>query len=122
MKTICNSPKTTCVLIGYYDEYDNYREITRENIKLKTLPKVIAIDVYLDHDITMHISPGKEIRVFAKSMKDIETYLEIENTPNFVEQMLKDWSEYNAPSDDYIWTTFDFDELRERKALPPIEL
>ena len=122
MKAIINRHRTACVLIGYYDEDGNYREIARENLELKNLPKRITKNIYLNHDITIHVSPRIEICVFAKSMKDIETYLEIENDPNCLESMLKCWSKYNEPSDNYIWTTIDFEELRELKVLPPINI
>lgn len=122
MKAIINRHKIACVLIGYYDENENYREVTNNNLELKKLPKRIAKNVYLNHDITIHISPGIAISVFAKCMKDIETYLEIENNPNCLEDMLKCCSKYNSPSDDYIWTTIDLEQRRKLASLPPLNL
>ena len=109
-------------LVGYYDENGNYCEKEFENIKLKDLHKDIAKNIYLNHDVTMHVAPGIEIRVFAKDMNKIETYLEIENDPDCLKSMLDCWSKYNQPSSDYIYTTIDLEEWKELKKLPPIEL
>ena len=119
MKAIINRTRTACVLVGYYDEDGQYREVIRENFDLNNIPERFAQNVYLDHDITMQVSPGIEIGVFAKCLQDIETYLKIENEPKFIEHMLECWSKHNKPSDDYIWTTIDFDELRTQKACLP---
>ena len=123
MKVRISKHDTACVVVGCYDEFDNYREITHENLKLKTLPKVITRNVDLSHDITLHIVPGIEVRAFAKSRKDIETCLEIEGDRNYFKTMLDVFSKHNkSVNGEYIYTTYEFEERRRVRALPPIEL
>ena len=81
MKVQINKPRynkytTFCALVGHHDDNGNYCETVFENIKFKDLDKSIAENVYLDHDITLHIAPKCELRVFAKNMDDIHTYCE----------------------------------------------
>lgn len=120
--THCSKYTTVCAVVGHYDENGNYCEKEFENIKLKDLHKDIAKNIYLNHDVTMHVAPGIEIRVFAKDMNKIETYLEIENDTDCLKSMLDCWSKYNQLSSDYIYTTIDLEELKEPKKLSPMEL
>ena len=113
---------TVCVLVGHYDENGNYCEMVFENMKLKDIHQDITKNIDLNHDITIHVAPGIEVRVFAKSMKNIETYLDIENDPEGMKSMLDCWSKYNKPSTDYVYATIDLEEWKELKKLPPMDL
>jgi len=111
---IKNKHTNVCVRVGYYDENGQYSEVTYDNLSLKDLHKSIRRGVYLDHDITLHIVPGIEARMFAKSLDDIETLLEINQNPDFLKEMLDVWSKYNqSENGDYIYTTIDLEEERE---------
>ena len=46
-------------------------------IKLKDMHEFITENIYLDHDITVHVAPKTEVRVFAKNMNDIHTYCDM---------------------------------------------
>lgn len=113
MKVRINKYDTACMVVGYYDETGEYREEMFENVDLKKMDKSITRNVYLSHDITIHVAPGSEVRVFAKCRKDIETCLEIEGSLNHFKEMLDCFSKYNkSVNGEYIYTTF---ELEERK-------
>ena len=117
-------PTTNGIIFSYCNEIldENvvvaYKMISFDNGRFTNIAK----NIYLNHDVTMHVAPGIEIRVFAKDMNKIETYLEIENDPDCLKSMLDCWSKYNQPSSDYIYTTIDLEEWKELKKLPPIEL
>lgn len=122
MRTRINRYNTTCVLVGYYDKEGMYCEEIFENVELKKMDKSITRNVYLNHDITIHVVPGVEIRVFSKSLKDIDAYFEIEEDPNCFRIILDCFSEHNKSSNgEYIYTTFELEERRRAKELPPIE-
>jgi hypothetical protein len=118
MKTIINKFKKACVLLGYYNQDKEYCEEIFEEIDLKKMHRSITRNVYLSHDITMHIVPGIEIRVFAKSRKDIETYLEIKGDANVIKGLFDCFSKYNKSfNGEYIYTTFELEEIRREKSL-----
>ena len=122
MNTLKKRHDRACIVIGYYEENGNYRETIHENVKLKMLDTSITKNVYLSNDITMHIACGKEVRVFAKTLKDIEELLEIEGSPNHIKEIFDCFSEYNkSVNNDYIYTTFNLEELRREKLLPTIQ-
>ena len=124
MKAQINKPRynkytTLCALVGHHDENGNYCETVFENIKLKDLDKSIAENVYLDHDITLHVAPKCELRVFAKNMDDIHTYCETIDNFQTRKILLDDYIICTEPTTRYIWTTIDFEEYRELKNNSP---
>ena len=106
---------TVCVLFGYYDEYGNYREVILENVELKALDKSISENVYLGHDITIQIVFHEEIRVFAKTLKDIEVWI-AEDT-NYIKEIFDAYSKHNGKpmNGEYIYTTIDLEEVGKSK-------
>ena len=121
MKAKNNKYDTVCMVVGYYDEEGGYREGMLENVNLKKIDKSIADNISLTHDITIHVVPGIEIRVFAKNRKDIETCLEIEGDPDHFKVLLDCFSKHNkSVNGEYICTTFDLEERRKELALSPI--
>lgn len=113
MKVRNNKYKTACMLLGYYDESNKYCETIYENLELKNLDNSITRHIYLNHDITMHVVPGVEIRVFAKNRKDIDTLYEIEGNLNHFNRTLDAFSKHNmAVNNKYIYTTFELEERR----------
>ena len=127
MKVQINKPRynkytTFCALVGHHDDNGNYCETVFENIKFKDLDKSIAENVYLDHDITLHIAPKCELRVFAKNMDDIHTYCETIDNLQTRKIMLDDYIICLEPTTRYIWTTIDLEEYREVMSQLPLEL
>ena len=123
MKALIKKQKTTSVLLGYYDENGNYIETTCEKLELKDLDKSITRNIYLNHDITVHVVPSVEVRVFAKSLKDIEKCLEIKEDPDYFKAIFDAFSEYSkSVNGEYIYTTFELEELIKEKMLPTYEL
>ena len=117
MKARINKYDTACMVVGYYDEAGEYREEIFENVSLKKLHKSIAKNVYLSHDLTLHVVPGIEVRAFAKSRKDIETCLEVEGDQNHFKTMLDVFSKHNqSVNGEYIYTTYEFEERRRALA------
>jgi hypothetical protein len=114
MKALIKNKYThVCMRVGYYDENGRYRESTSENLELKTLHKSIRRNIDQNHDITLHVVPGIEVRVFAKSSRDIEEFLGIKKNPDYFKGMLDAWSKYNrSENGEYIYTTFDLEEER----------
>lgn len=113
MKVRINKYDTACMMVGCYDEAGKYREEIFENVDLKKMDRSITRNVYLSHDITLHVVPGIEVRVFAKSRKDIETCVEIEGNPNHFKQTFDCFSKYNkSVNGEYIYTTFELEERR----------
>ena len=123
MKARINKHDKACMVVGYYNRGGEYHEEVFEEVDLKKIDKSIARHVYLSHDITMHVVPGTEIRVFAKSRKDIETCLEIEGDPIHFKETFDCFSKYNkSVNGEYIYTTFELEERRKALTLPPLEL
>ena len=104
-----NSNKKICVLVGWYDEHDNYTESTRENIAIKDIDKSISRNIDLKHDITIHIAPQEEIAVFARTMKVLNEYIERENNTGGVKRLLDAFGKNPKGNGDYIYTSFDLD-------------
>lgn len=104
-----NKYDTVCMLMGYYDKDGNYRETIVENVELKALDKFISEYIWFDHDITVHIAYHKEIRVFAKTLQDIETWIAEDEDMNCVKKLFEDFSRYNDKSvnSEYIGMPFD---------------
>ena len=122
MKARINRYDKACVLVGYYNLAGEYSEEVFEEVDLKTMDKSITRNVYLSHDITLHVVPGVEVRVFAKSRKDIEMYFEIEGDTNRFKEMFDCFSKHNkSVNGEYIYTTFDLEEIRKELVLSPIE-
>ena len=122
MKALINKQKTTSALVGYYDENGSYHEMTYEKLELKDLDRSITRNVYLDHDITVHVAPSVEVRVFAKNLKDIEKCLEIKEDPEYFKAIFDAFSKYNrSVNGEYIYTTFELEELIKEKTLPTYE-
>ena len=115
MKAIIKNKHThVCMRVGYYDENGQYSEVTYENLKVNDIHKSIRRSIYLDHDITLHVVPGIEVRMFAKCLKDIETLLEINRKPDFMKGVFDTWSKYNqSQNGEFIWTTIDLEEEKE---------
>jgi hypothetical protein len=114
MKNITEKITRVCMVVGYYDENDHYRELTYDNMRLRGIHKSIRRNIDQDHDITLHVVPGIEVRVFAKSSKDIEGFLGIKKNPDYFKDMLDAWSQYNqSQNGEYIYTTIDLEEERE---------
>ncbi len=125
MKVKFKKYNTTCMLLGYYDceKEGEYHEIVSENLELCKLDKSIKKHIYLDHDITIHVVPGVEIRAFAKSLKDIQTYLEVDGNPDHFKSVLDCFSKYNKSSNgEYIYTIIDNEELKRAIELDSMEL
>ena len=113
MRVRINKYDTACMVVGCYDETGEYREEMFENVDLKKMDKSITKNVYLSHDITLHVVPGIEVRVFAKSRKDIEACVEIEGDPDHFRKTLDCFSKYNkSVNGEYIYTTFELEERR----------
>ena len=113
MKNITKKITRVCMVVGYYDENSHYRELTYDNMRLRDIHKSIRRNIDQDHDITLHVVPGIEVRVFAKSSKDIEEFLGIKKNPDYCKGMLDAWSKYNrSENGEYIYTTFDLEEVR----------
>ena len=109
-----NKYNTISMLAGYYDEKGNYSEVSCKNYKLKKLDKSITRNIDLQHDITIQVVPGVEVRVFAKSLKDIKACLEITGDTYYFKRMLDCFSMYNkSDNGEYIHTSYDLEELRE---------
>lgn len=124
MKAINKRYDRTCMVLGYYDYGDGgeYRELVSENFELSKLDKSIKKHIYLNHDITIHIVPGVEIRVFAKNLKDIQTYLEVSKNLDDFKTMLDCFSEYNkSVNGEYIYTTIDIEEFKREIELDSME-
>lgn len=125
MKARIKKYDTTCMLLGYYDygKEGQYHESVNENFELYKLDKSIKKHIYLNHDITIHVVPGVEIRAFAKSLKDIERYLEVDGNPDHFKIVLDYFSKYNRSSNgEYIYTTIDIEELKRAMELDSMEL
>lgn len=110
-----------CALVGHYDENGNYDETVFENIKLKDMHKSITENIYLDHDITVHVAPKTEVRVFAKNMNDIHTYCETIDDRDARQHLLESFVICTEPTTRYIWATIDFEEYKKLRSLSPIE-
>lgn len=120
-----NKYNTISMLAGYYDEKGKYSEVTCKNYKLKKLGKSITRNIDLQHDITIQVVPGVEVRVFAKSLKDIKACLEITGDSYYFKSMLDSFSVYHkSDNGEYIYTSYDLEELREdfgkEKEIAPI--
>ena len=110
MKARINKYNKACMLVGYYNQDGEYREEMFEEVDLKTMDKSITRNVCLSHDITLHVVPGVEVRVFAKSRKDIEMYFEIKGDTNSFKEMFDCFSKHNkSVNGEYIYTTFDLE-------------
>ena len=119
MKVRINKFDTVCMVVGYYDAAGEYREEKFEDVNLEKIRKSIAKNVFLKHDISLHVVPGREMRVFAKNSKDIETCLEIEGDQNYFKNLFDAFSKHNeSVNGEYIYTTFDFEERRRVLAEP----
>ena len=111
MKVRINKYDTACMVVGYYSLDGEYHEEIFEKVELKKMDKSIARNVYLSHDITLHVVPGMEVRVFAKRRKDIEACREIEGDQNYFKNVFDAFSKYNkSVNGEYIYTTFDLEE------------
>ena len=122
MKVRINKYDTACMMVGYYNEAGEYREEIFENVDLKKMDRSITRNVYLSHDITLHVVPGIEVRVFAKSRKDIESCVEIEGDPDHFRKALDCFSKYNKPvNGEYIYTTFELEERRRDLAISHLD-
>lgn len=125
MKARIKKYDTTCMLLGYYDcgKKGEYHEIISENLELCKLDKSIKKHIYLNHDITIHVVPGVEIRAFAKSLNDIQTYLEVSGDSDHFKGVLDCFSEHNKSSNgEYIYTTINNEELKRTIELDSVEL
>lgn len=120
-KTTYNKSAVVCALVGHYDENGNYDETVFENIKLKDIHKSITENIYLDHDITVHVAPQTEVRVFAKNMNDIHTYCETIDDRDARKHLLESFVICTEPTTQYIWATIDFEEYKKLLSLSPIE-
>lgn len=122
MKVKINRCDNACMLVGYYNQDGEYCEEVFEEVDLEKMHKSITRNVYLCHDITMHVVPGVEVRVFAKNRKDIETCLEIEGDPNHFKTLLDCFSKHNkSDNGEYIHTTFELEERRKELAHSPVK-
>ena len=122
MKARINKYNKACMLVGYYNQDGEYREEMFEEVDLKTMDKSITRNVYLSHDITLHVVPGVEVRVFAKSRKDIEMYFEIKGDTNRFKEMFDCFSKHNkSVNGEYIYTTFDLEQIIKELDIPPVE-
>ena len=112
-----------CVLVGYYDEYDEYQELIKENMAIKELPNPIRKNIDFNQDITIHVAPKEEIRVFAKSLNDIERYRSASGDCNNIKEMFDALSKHNGPyfNGDYICTTVDIEEFIMQTSEIPLE-
>ena len=119
--THCSKYTNVCALVGHYDDNGNYVETIFENIKLKDMHEFITENIYLDHDITVHVAPKTEVRVFAKNMNDIHTYCETIDDRDARRYLLESFVICTEPTAQYIWTTIDFEEYKKLLALLPIE-
>ena len=108
---------TVCILIGYYKEKANYCEEVWENVNLNDLPNDITKDIDLNHDISLQIIPGDEIRVFVKDMDTLKAYLEINNKPDNMKSMFDYYAEYSQLSGYCICGTQDLENLKGLSAL-----
>ena len=115
--TTCTPPSTVCILIGYYKEKANYCEEVWENVNLNDLPNDITKDIDLNHDISLQIIPGDEIRVFVKDMDTLKAYLEINNKPDNMKSMFDYYAEYSQLSGYCICGTQDLENLKGLSAL-----
>lgn len=104
--------KTVYALTGVYDLVGGYHEIGAD-VNFNEIPKYISKNICLNEDITIHIAPKIEVRVFAKSKKIIDEFLNVEKNPNFIKEIFDCFSKHNGPSKEYIWTTFDLEERRK---------
>ena len=104
-----NSKKKICVLVGWYDEHDNYTETICENIVIKDIDKSISRNIDLKHDMTIHIVPQEEIAVFARTMKVLNEYIERENNTGGVKKLLDAFGKNPKGNGAYIYTSFDLD-------------
>ena len=95
-----NKYDTVCMLMGYYDKDGNYRETIVENVELKALGKFLTKYIWFDHDISVQIAYHEEIRVFAKTLKDIETWIAEEGDTNCVKKLFEAFSRLNDKSID----------------------
>lgn len=118
MKARTNKYNTVCMVVGRYNQAGEYREEIYEDLSLNKLDKSIARNVYLNKDVTWHIAPGIEIRVFVKKRKDIDTCFEIEGSRNIFKEILDAFSKHNKSTNgEYIYTSFDFEERRRALAM-----
>ena len=115
--TTYTHPTTVCILIGYYNVNANYCEEVWENVNLNDLPNDIVQDIDLNHDISLQIIPGDEIRVFVKDMDTLKAYLEINNKPDNMKSMFDNYAEYSQLSGYRICGTQDLENLKGLSAL-----
>ena len=122
MKARFKRYETTCMLVGYYDEKGEYCEMIGEDLELKNIDESISKNIFLNYDITMHIVPRIEVRVFAKSIKDFETLLKVEGDPNHIKGIFDAFSKHNeSVNGEYIHTSFNFEERRRAKEVCEME-
>ena len=100
--------KQVCILLGYYDEKGNYCETVFENAPLDELEESITENIDLNHDLTIQIVPGIEVRTFAKSINDLNRYTN--KHPEWIKETFDAFSKYNkSQNGEYIHTSFDIE-------------
>lgn len=101
-------------IVGYYDNENNYREDSFEELKLKDIDPFISENIYLDKDITVQVAPRVEVRVFARKKESIDEFLRLENNQDYVRAIFDVFSEHNGPTTDYIYTTINLKDYEEQ--------
>lgn len=104
-----NSKMKVCVLVGWYDENGNYTENTLENIAIEDIDKSISRNIDYRHDVTIHIAPQEEVRVFARTMSVLNEYIERERSSGGVRSLFNAFGNSPKGNGDYIYTSFDLD-------------
>ena len=75
IKTNHCKQKPICAFVQFYDNKGNYCEEFIEDVKPKDLPKAVIESFETNHDITLYVSPGDMVGVFAKDPQDIIDYV-----------------------------------------------
>ena len=104
--------KKAYMLVGHYDVMGCYQEVVEEDALICLLPRDISKHIYLDKDLTIHVAPKFEVRVFARNKELVEEYFKIVNDRECFKGMLDCFSKYNERSAEYIYTTIDLEEER----------
>jgi hypothetical protein len=102
--------------IGYYNEEGTYREERLEKLSINELPPKIRNHIYLKRDITIHIAPQEEIRIFAKSLDVIDSYFVEEKTTS-AKELLDVFSMNPRGMGEYLYMTVDLEEMRKIREL-----
>lgn len=101
-----NKATTLCVLMGYYDDTDQYCETCVEDIAFDKLPAYVMREVSSGDDVSILIVPREGIFVFAKKT-DMDKYTKTFEAGH-VKSLLDSFSNLIIPDEDNLWARYNF--------------